>query len=431
MNSETSSPFGWPQYKRREELTSLSSSAASAHHRVLFKGQNTDLKIIRVPIDLPKYRMANGRTSSLQAEYLAKHSTVRKDLFTGDPELIDAQSAQHELLLKVIREQELRKTFEDAANKQIEPILLDERGFVVNGNRRLCCWRDLYNGDSAKYGHFAYIDVAVLPHCDEKDIDRLEAWLQIQKDIKADYSWDARANMLIDKQNRDGFSNKELADLYGIKESEITELIDMRNYGDTYLKSRGKEDIWSLVSDHEEAFRKIVVSRPKVSDVGSQEVFMEASFVLIDNPKEAGGRLYEQIPAILESLDQLKEKLTEVFPVAAPAITNGVEDLFGGGNTSSFNSALPLSLEIRKPENSAKARQIIVEVIASEKELKRNSKAAEYLLECSKKANALLSAAVQEGLKPEANRIGVEKQLEAIEASIVSIRKHLAEHAND
>lgn len=428
------SRFGWPQVKRCDEMEKLRKAPSGATFRLEFKGQNTDLPIIRVPISLPKYRMANGRTSSLQSEFLARTPKARKDLFSGDPELLDAQESQHQLLLKVIKQQELRKYFEDTAQKQVDAILLDERGFVVNGNRRLCCWRELLHEDSGKYGHFEYIDIAVLPHCDEKDIDRLEARLQIKKDIKADYSWDARANMLIDKQKRDGFSNKDLADLYEMKESEVVELIDMRGYADGYLRSRGKQDMWSLVSDHELAFRKIVSSRPKIDGVGNQELFMEASFALIDNPNEAGGRLYDQIPAILNSLDEVRDKLAEEFPVEVPAASSDVEDLFGGGEAEGTGTdalATPLSVEIRKNENVDKARRIIVEVIASQKELKRNSKAAEYLIECCKKANASLAVAVKEGLRPESKRAGVEKQLVAIEKSIARIRKHLQEHADD
>jgi len=426
------SRLGWSQVKRCEELEKLRATSSSATHRIVFKGQNTDLPVVRVPIALPKYRLANGRTASLQAEYLATNLSVRRDLFSGDPELLDAQEAQHNLLLKVIKQQELRKFFEDSTHRQIDPILLDEKGFVVNGNRRLCCWRELLLEDAGKYGHFAYIDVVVLPHCDDKDIDRLEAWLQIQKDIKADYSWDARANMLLDKQKRDGFSNKELSDLYDMKEGEVVELIDMRGYADAYLRSRGKQDMWSLVSEHEEAFRKIVSCRPKIDDVGNQELFMEASFALIDNPKEAGGRLYEQIPAILTSLDEVRDKLADEFPVAAPAPSTDIENLFGGGGVdATYSLATPLSVEIRKEKNIEKARRVIVEVIASQKELKKNSKAAEYLIECCKKANAALYAAVKEGLRPESKRAGVEKQLEAIERSIVRIRTHLQEHADD
>lgn len=424
--------FGWPQTKRCEELDKLRETPATSYHRLLFKEQNTDLPIIRVHIDLPKYRLANGRTASLQAEHLAINSSVRRDIFSGDPELHDAQKAQHNLLLKVIKQQDLRKLFEDTKNNQIEPIILDERGFVVNGNRRLCCWRDLILGNAEKYGHFSYIDVVVLPHCDEKDIDRLEASLQIQKDIKADYSWDAKANMLIDKQNRDGFSNKDLANLYDMKEGEITELIDMRTYADTYLRSRNKTDIWSRVSDHEEAFRKIVLLRPKIGDVDDQELFKEAAFALIDNPLEAGARLYDQIPAIHVNLDPIKKKLTEEFPVTLPTASPDAEEIFGDGeSTSPANLSTPLSVEIRKGENTNRARQIIVEVLASQKEIKLNSKAEDYLIECCKKANAQLSAAVKEGLRHESNRSGVSKQLDAIETNFTQIRKYLEEHADD
>ncbi len=432
------SRFGWPQNKRLEELLKLYSTPPKATYRVPFQGQNLDIAIVRVSIDLPKYRIANGRTASLQAEHLVKNPAVRRDIFSGDPELWDAQEAQHSLLLLVVRQQELYKYFEDVANKQIDPILLDERGFVINGNRRLSCWRELHHHDSLKYAHFAYVDVAALPHCDEKDIDRIEATLQIKKDIKADYSWDAQANMLLDKQKRDSFSNKELAELYGMKESEIVELIDMRNYADSYLRSRNKTDRWSQVSDQEFAFRKIVTSRPKIQTMGDQEVFMEAAFTLIENPDEAGGRLYEQIPAILDSLEHVKDRLSDEFPLQPKAPSIEVNMLFGSVSTPQDDEKLPpkpstvlLAEEIRKPENSTKARRIIVEVIESQKQLKKDSKAAGYLLDCCTKAHSQLSAAAKEGLRPESIRKGVSKQLDEIEKQVEHIRKYLAEHAEN
>ena len=217
----------------------------------------------------------------MQAEFLAKNPKAPPTLFSGDPELWEAQEAQHGLLLQLAKQADLRKYFEDPANKQVDPILLDENGFVVNGNRRLATWRELLHDDPAKFGHFRHIDVAILPHCDEREIDRLEASLQIEKDIKADYSWDAEANMMLSKQKRDGFSNKDLADLYKMKEGDIEELLDMRAYADEYLVSRGKKDHWSLVSEHEYAFRKLASSRQKISGIGKQEVFKQAAYALI------------------------------------------------------------------------------------------------------------------------------------------------------
>lgn len=431
-DSPTGSRFGWPKPLRTEEFKRLLGTLPGATTRIVFQGKNADINIIRVPIELPKYRMANGRTASLQAECLAKNPKLRADLFSGDPELWDAQEAQHGLLLQVAKQSDLQKYFEDVTNKQVDPILLDENGFVVNGNRRLSCWRELLHQDSVKYGHFRYIDVAVLPHCDEKEIDRLEATLQVEKDIKADYSWDALANMMMAKQKRDGFSNKELADLYRMKEGEVEELFDMRAYADEYLRSRNKANLWSQVSEHKFAFRKIVASRPKISGIGNQEVFKEAAFTLIEKPDEAGGRLYEAIPDIMESLELVKEKLQEEFNVKPEAASSGIGDLFGGGQASGDGALeLPLAKEIQKPENVEKARKIIVEVIESQRQLKKDSKAAGYLLDCCAKAQALLTAAVKDGLRPESKKTGVAKQLDAIQAQVDRIRKYLDEHVTD
>ena len=392
-----------------------------------------DIPIVRVPIELPKYRMTNGRTVSLQAEYLAKNPTVRQDIFQGDAELWDVQETQHGLLLQLGKQSDLQKYFEDVANVQVEPIILDENGFVVNGNRRLSTWRELLFRSPEKYSHFRHIDVAILPHCEEKEIDRLEATLQIEKDIKADFSWDAQANMMLAKQKRDSFSNKDLAELYGMKESDVQELLDMRSYADEYLRSRNKANLWSQVSEHEYAFRKIVASRPKVASIGSQELFKQAAFILIEKPEDAGGRLYEAIPAIMESLENVKEKLQEEFEVKPTATNAGLDELFGGTPSilNDKSTDMPLAKEIQKPENAEKARKIIVEVIESQKQLKKDAKSACYLLDCCAKAQALLTAAVKDGLRPESKLAGVSKQIDQIIIQAEKIRAHLAAHAKN
>lgn len=431
-NSSTTSRFGWPKPKRIEEFKRLLATPTGATERVVFQGKVQNFSIVRVPIELPKYRLANGRTASLQAEHLATNPKVRQDLFSGDPELWDAQEAQHRLLLQLAKQADLQATFEDAKNIQVQPILLDEAGFVVNGNRRLSTWRELLHAPGKKYAHFQYIDVAVLPHCDEKEIDRLEARMQIAKEIRADYSWDAHANMMLAKQKRDGFSNKELADLYEMKELEVQELFDMRAYAEEFLKSRGKADHWSMVADSEFAFKKIVAARPKIATVGKQQIFKEAAFILIDKPEEAGSRLYEAIPAIYESLDIVRAKLLENFKVtSAKKYDSGLDDLFGNkpAPTGEDPLDLPLAQEIQKPANVDAARKIIVEVIESQKQLKKDNKSANYLLDCCARAQALLNAAVKDGLRPESKLEGVTKQLDELQKYSDKIREYVTQHA--
>lgn len=437
MNSSIVSPsymnsrFGWPKPSRIEEFKKLG-GGAGATYRVVFQGKPEDIPIIRIPIDLPKYRLENGRTASLQVEYLAKNPDKRRDLFDGDPEMWDAQQAQHELLLELAKLADLQKYFEKDGNRQVEPILLDENGFVVNGNRRLATWRSLLHKDNVKFGDFQHIDVAVLPHCEPKEIERIEAQLQIKKDIRADYSWDAQANMMLRIQKLYGFSNKEISDLYEMKESDVQELFDMRSYGEQFLKSRGMEDHWSRISRDELAFKKIVTSRPKISGLGRQEIFKEAAFILIDKPEEVGGRLYEAIPSVVEYLDDVKDRLLENFDVKAGGdAKDELSDLFGDVPSAGNNDGndIPLAREIQKPENVDKARKIIIDVLETQRQIKKDEKSAGYLLDCCAKAHATLKSAVKEGLRPESKLDGVLHQLDGIQKHVDRIRAYVDQHA--
>ena len=431
--SPANSRFGSPKPTRIEEFTKLLTVSTGATTRIVFQAKNVDIPIIRVPIELPKYRMVNGRTVSLQEEHLAKNPTARPELFSGDAELWDAQEAQHNLLLQLAKKSDLQHYFEDSTNIQVDPILLDENGFVVNGNRRLATWRELLFKFPDKYGHFRHIDVAVLPHCDEREIDRLEATLQIEPDIKADYSWDAKANMMLAKQKRDGFSNRELAELYGMKESDVAELLDMRSYADEYLRSRHKTNLWSRVSAGALAFKRIVTSRAKISGVGKQTVFKEAAFTLIDNPDEADDSLHDAIHNLLGSLDQITEKLQDEFKPVPAADTGTMNALFGGAPALSGGDALaiPLAQAIQKPENGAAARKIIVDVIETQKQLKKDSKTADFLITCCAKAHALLAAAVKDGFRAEAKLEGVGAQLDQIQIHLDKIRTYLSSNVKD
>jgi hypothetical protein len=424
------SRFGWPKPARLEEFHARLKVEDLPTVQVVFQGGNQDIARIRVPIELAKYRLSNGRTASLQVEHLARHPDLRRDLFTGDPEMWDAQEAQHELLLQLSSQSELDKYFEDSANKQVGALLLDQDGFVVNGNRRLSTWRQLLADEPSKYQHFEYIDVAILPHATDKDIDRLEALLQIERDIRADYPWDAQANMMIAKMERDGTTPAELCHLYKMKEPELRELFDMRAYADEYLRSRGKADMWSEVSSGQEhTFRRLVQNRAKLAGVARQEMFKEAAFALIDDPSSVG-RLYLAIPELAVSLDKVGDRLWEEFAVEASVPDDGLDALFGDGQPSAPAAReATLATVLQDPQRLPRAREVIADVLESERQLKKDVKKAGYLLDVCAKANAALTAAVKDGLRPESKLGGVASQLDAIEKRITQIRAFLAQHA--
>jgi Ni/Co efflux regulator RcnB len=425
----STSRFGWPQAARVEEFRKCSAQKGLPTYPLKFQGRTQDMPMITVPIGLPKYRLVNGRTVSSQQEYLAKKPEFPLDFFDRDPELLDVQEVQHTLLQELVKQAGLLDFFKIPGNEQDQPLLLDEYGFVVNGNRRLTAWRDLYAEDPEAYGHFSHIRVVVLPHSDEKEIDRLEAALQIKQDIKADYVWHTEANMMKHKIDHQGFTIQELSDIYGQTVKEIERFLEMRDYAAEYLKSRGKTNHWSEIKD-EFAFEAIVKGRSSIKSVGEKQLFKEAAFVLVDNPSDVGGRLYQAIPDIQEYLGQIKNNLQNHFKVE-PATDNneGLGDLFGGGPAAEPTIDVPLANVIAQDVNKEAARQIIIQVIANQKELRKEAKNASFLLDQLSRANATLTTAIGQGLRADAIREGVAAQLDSMEAHIKRIRNWLSENA--
>ena len=427
MSQATDAPsqrFGQPRRKREETLKQLQVDSSTPTENLMFQGVEHSFPSIRIPIGLPKYRLANGRTASLQEEFLATEGKLR-DYFTRDPELLEVQEVQHGFLKDLAEQAELRKHFENPENKQQQRLILDAHGFVVNGNRRLACWRELAHRQPDKYRHFSHINVVVLPPCDEKDIDKLEADLQIVPDIKADYSWDARANMI--KSKMESFSPDEIASMYKMKPNEINELLDMRDYATEYLESRGKKSKWSEVSGDEFAFRQLVKQRKSVDGVQNKDDFKNIVFSLIDSPRDAPGRAYAVISEIKKHLPQIKEKAkNEMAAEPSRKQTNTGQDfdmLGDGGDLPDDESELSQALS--DPENSDIVRGILVDVVEGARRRRQDESSKNYLIDRCADAQKALMEAVSHGLHAETNRDGVDKQISGIEKHIGRIKEFL------
>jgi len=421
-------PYGWPGPARKEEFARLLATPDLPTYPLKIQGTRQEFKRIRVPINLPKYRLANGRTSSAQVEHIATHPGADPTLFTGDPELHESQIAQHGILRKLAEKADLFETFKDSTVEQDEPLFLDEHGFVVNGNRRLAAWRTLYQENPKKYGHFSYIEVIVLPHVDNKEIDRLEWALQIKPDIKAKYEWHAKANMIRRQMQADGFSQKEMVHTSEDDEDNLKEILAMRDYAEEYLRSIGKENIWSLVSDDDLAFRQLVRGLRKLETVGQKEVFKQAAFIAIEKPEAGGGRLYDLIRRIPDFYTEIEDKLQEHFQVKpSTKDTSALDELFG---EAPAEAEAPISHElaaemVKTDDSKVIARDLIVSVIDTQLELAKDAKKGSYLLNQVSKSQTFLKQAIINGLRPDSSREGVKAQLDQIEESIVRIRAWL------
>src|SRR6185312_10992781 len=135
----------------------------SAFHE--YQNATQPLPVIRLGIDVPIYRMANGRTRTAQLQYVRSHK-LPVHFFSAGQENQEAQQAQHDILDRFSKEGTpsiIPIATVLGEGRQTEPILITAAGVVVNGNRRLAAMRELYAGGEATYSSFSHVNCKVLP----------------------------------------------------------------------------------------------------------------------------------------------------------------------------------------------------------------------------------------------------------------------------
>ncbi len=415
--------LGWIYPRRKKLIEELISTPSKGKQGINFQGKYQYFDVYVVPLGFPKYRLNNGRTYAAQEEYLAMHPELPKDLFTRDPESDSAIKVQHELLKGLIKAKGISLLDYFDTHKQEDALVLTHEGFVLNGNRRLCAIRELYESDPGQYGHFSHIDIIILPPADEKDIDELEARLQIHKDIKDEYSWVTFALMLKRRQYYHHYSDTDLALIYEMKKGEITELIDMLDYAEEYLNQRGWPGEYHRVIDAFHAFQQIRKKRPKLKTEKDKELYEKISYALIDNPA-GSGRLYDLIPAIVDYYDKIVEQIKSEFDVSDETKTEeDGEDLLGVKGTDAKDNGSLLKL-FDDEKNRNYIREIVQDVVKGEKLKELERKRKNFVLNQIKKANSALTDALF-GISEETSKTGIPEQINAIETALNKLKSWL------
>ena len=432
--------FKYDQIERVEMIKRLlEESRRSTSHAawpISFMNRDCDLDMIFVPIGLLMYRLENGRTLSLQDEHLAINPDLPDDFFTRDYNSPEAQSAQHCLLMKLSEIKDILATFRDTTNKQTEPLIITNTGFVVNGNRRLSCWRHLYFEDKVTYKHYEYIRVAVLPEADENAIDKLEADLQIAPDIKADYLWHTQARMMQKRIEERGEKIEDIATLYRLNKKDVEERIEMLQYAREYLRRNNWERQWSKVDQGDYTFGPLVKERKKLNDSIEKSIFESVTFSTITAGASGvvEGRIYAKIPDIRRHLTPIVEAIHDELPDIIIDDTSMDDASFLLGEPFDGDQdviGIAKALITLSAEDQVKVAKVAEEVINDENAKERERKSANYLVDQVKKAAVALNNAVDAIDEDNAIIKGLDKLLGAIDDNVDKLRAWLAEYDNN
>lgn len=155
------------------------SCALPKRESVIIKGQNQEIPVYEIPLDLLYYNIKNGRFA---AQYLEKTQELEREL---EPFSEEDKKIVQKMLLDLDPKKSLELQEDIKKNKQRDPGICSFDGQVYNGNRRMSVIQNIRNLGNLE---FDSLEVAILPkELDDKDLWFIEAGIQFAKDVQVDY----------------------------------------------------------------------------------------------------------------------------------------------------------------------------------------------------------------------------------------------------
>jgi hypothetical protein len=386
-----------------------------------FRSQKMKLKVIRVDVNLPVYRMENFRTFTDQHELTAKEK-LEADYFLKGQELQTVQQQQHEILKKLAEKgksdsispiiEVLRK------DGQREPILISITGVVINGNRRLAALREIEE---------SYVDCMVLPaDATADEIVEIEGNLQGKPETKLDYDWIGDAQ-LINRLIHIGRSTKDVADRLNRSENDIKNSIQALVEAEIYLRDwADAPNEYSRVRDAAGQFFKDMPKLVAGKDQALQQGSRAIAWSLFENRDKFGGRIYALNPAFGKLAAEVLKRLSEELDVP---ITAGADDGDSGGIEIDFSEEnevdyTALIERLRDDATKEEAVEALVEVAQAAIDAQSGQHSAKATLKAVTQAHSKL-VSVDLSTAGKETRPGIAKQLDSIAVVVAKLQEKL------
>ncbi len=366
------------QASRKAMIDSQVQSTARSQ-KFPYKDRVADLPVVRIPLGLPIYRMANTRTEVEQLSYIADHD-LAADYFSVGEENRSVQMAQHNLLLgmskrdtgPIYQELELRR-------EQTEPLLITTYGVVVNGNRRLAAMRDLYASDAQLFHAFSHVDAMVLPvDADALDLEIIETELQMVPETKLEYGWiEQRLKLRHFRDDRQLPLEQIRALMRFRKPEEVNRYIQELELAEEYLAGyRQTPRAYKAVEKSEQVFHELA-ERLRKKGGDDRDIARQIGFVLISESERLGTRVYDLREAFGKYSSVVARRLTDEFRLsgaaaqAAAPMQAADDDPLGQLGTPANATSQALQSLLADPTNGAAVAQAVLSIHQDIKEEQR------------------------------------------------------------
>lgn len=219
--------------------------------RIRYKGEIKEFKAYKIPLDFLIYNKYNGRIGSVVKSFEKQHRPINpedtEDRNRLEDYLYASKPGRNETTLRNLVE-----------NGQQQYGIVTNDGVIIDGNRRACLLNIIYRNRKKwphhNLDHCRYFIAVILPDTPEpKEIMRLETTYQMGADEKLDYNPIEKYLKCKDLQEV-GYSESDIADMMGEKESTIKEWIEIMELMDGYLEYLEYDGIYTRLEKREGQF---------------------------------------------------------------------------------------------------------------------------------------------------------------------------------
>ena len=278
---------------------------------VELSGKREDLQVYRIPINLLRYNIRNGRFAAEYRDFVSKKG---REL---DPNKKSDALEIRKLLLNI--KPEATRVLEDDLKRigQLDPGVMTFDGFVVNGNRSMAVFERLQ--EQTGESRWSFLEMAILPKAvTEQDLWRIEANLQFSKDERLEYG---PINQLLKFRDgiKAGLTTKQIAaSMYGdFSEKDIKTDLERLELIETYLEYIGKKGNYKAAERIHEHFIDIQKVLAKQKKNGTDPLELQKILHFAFDMIKAGSTHWD--------IRQLNNIIKE--PIAKTRLLNGIEQI--------------------------------------------------------------------------------------------------------
>ncbi len=283
--------------------------------KLSYKGEVSEFKVYRVPIDLLYFNDENGRIATFMSQY--ENDNPGRDI--KELPLDD----YNELIGNYIKKSNTAETFEKTLNDisrkgQLEAGVILDDGRVIDGNRRFTCLRELYKMTSdSKYYYFECVILkSPKNENDRKELRTLELNIQFGEDEKVTYSAIDRLvsiynDLLGPKKiyNKDEYERK-----FNFKKSELNKLIEKTKIMIDYLEFIDKRMMFYIARDYkiDGPIQELVTIKTKLNQAEWDEI-KPAFYYWFDKNGDITRKVRETVKLYNNDIEKFNEHLNNVI----------------------------------------------------------------------------------------------------------------------